>query len=57
VEVPSTWVKRVADDGISHYWYDTMAGEAQWHGPSFNVPTALTNITMPDTKPMKRPSE
>ncbi|KAF8319038.1 ras GEF [Clavulina sp. PMI_390] len=33
-EVPSSWVKRLADDGISHYWFNTATGEAQWHDPT-----------------------
>ena len=48
IEIISTWVKRLADDGISHYWYNTATGEAQWHEPSINGPTAPAKIMTPD---------
>jgi son of sevenless-like protein len=47
-EIPSTWVKRLADDGISHYWYNTATGQAQWHEPSIDGPTVPAKITTPD---------
>lgn len=28
------WVRRIADDGLSHYWHNTITGEAQWSPPS-----------------------
>ena len=28
------WVKRLADDGLSNYWYNTTSGETRWTDPS-----------------------
>lgn len=47
---PEPWTKRLADDGLTYYYFNKITGQIQWtkptaeNGTSINTPTAIPRI-------------
>ncbi|KAF5345546.1 hypothetical protein D9758_012020 [Tetrapyrgos nigripes] len=49
---PEPWVKKLADDGMSYYYYNQMDGQVQWTRPEISQQNAQSSSATPSRYPI-----
>ncbi|KAF7365388.1 hypothetical protein MVEN_00411200 [Mycena venus] len=50
---PEPWVKKLADDGMSYYYYNKSDGSTQWTRPESAQPTHTRDRSIPSATPVR----